>query len=104
MTSSDWSWHRWSVLASHAQVAGGTYCRTLGLVTLLDPSQDPIVHLAIDPADAAVAQRYRFREGAFADVLVQGRPRQAGRVDDFFQTDDSHEQAPLYGSEDVLRR
>ncbi|MFT2180639.1 hypothetical protein, partial [Pseudomonas aeruginosa] len=28
----------------------------------------------------------------------------APTVDDFFQTDDSHEQAPLYGSEDVLRR
>lgn len=91
-------------LAGHAQMADGTRGRALCLVTLLDPSQDPIVHLAIDPADAAVAQRYRFREGAFRDVLVQGRPRQAGRVDDFFQTDDSHEQAPLYGSEDVLRR
>ena len=93
-----------AVLAGHTQMANRARSGTLGLVTLLDPSQDPIVHLAIDPADAAVAQRYRFREGAFADVLVQGRPRQAGRVDDFFQTDDSHEQAPLYGSEDVLRR
>ena len=93
-----------AVLAGHAQMANRARSGTLSLVTLLDPGKDPVVHLAIDPADAAVAQRYRFREGAFADVLVQGRPRQAGRVDDFFQTDDSHEQAPLYGSEDVLRR
>lgn len=92
------------VLAGHAQMADGACGGSLSQIALLDLGQDPVVHLAIDPADAAVAQRYRFREGAFADVLVQGRPRQAGRVDDFFQTDDSHEQAPLYGSEDVLRR
>lgn len=85
-----------AVLAGHAQMADGTCGRSLSLVTLLDPGQDPVVHLAINPADAAVAERYRFREGAFRDVFVDGRPRQASRVDDFFKTDDSHEQAPLW--------
>ena len=70
-----------AVLAGHAQMADGTSGRPLSLVTLLDPGKDPVVHLAIDPADAAVAQRYRFREGAFRDVLVQGRPRQASSSD-----------------------
>lgn len=52
--------------------------------------------LAINPADAAIAQRDWFREGALPDVFVDGRPGQAGRIDYFFQTDDSHEQAPLW--------
>lgn len=43
-------------LAGHAQMADGTRGRALCLVTLLNPGQDPVVHLAIDPADAAVAQ------------------------------------------------
>ena len=74
------------------------------LVTLLNPCQDPILDFTFDKPDRPIAQRDWGHKPAFADVLVQGRPRQAGRVDDFFQTDDSHEQAPLYGSEDVLRR
>lgn len=89
------------VLTGHAQVADGARGSSLSLVTLLDPGQDPVVNLAIDPADAAVAQRYRFREDAFRDVFVDCRSGKTGRVDDFFQTDDSHEQAPLYGSEDL---
>ena len=70
-----------SVLAGHAQMADGARGSSLSQIALLDPGQDPVVHLAIDPADAAVAQRYRFREGAFRDVLVQGRPRQASGSD-----------------------
>ncbi len=70
-----------AVLAGHTQMANRARSSPLGLVTFLDPGQDPVVHLAIDPADAAVAQRYRFREGAFRDVLVQGRPRQASGSD-----------------------
>ena len=70
-----------AVLAGHTQMANRARSSTLCLVTLLDPGQDPIVHLAINPADAAVAQRYRFREGAFRDVLVQGRPRQSSSND-----------------------
>ena len=93
------------VLAGHAQVTDRARSSSLGLVTFLDPGQDPVVHLAIDPADAAVAQRYRFREGAFRDVFVDGRPGKTCRVDDFFQTDDSHEQAPLWlrGSAGVVK-
>src|SRR5690606_34089093 len=84
------------VLTGHAQVADGERGSSLSLVTLLDPGQDPIVHLAIDPPDAAVAQRDWFREGSFRDVFVDGRSAKTGRVDDFFQTDDPHERGSSY--------
>src|SRR5690606_14095004 len=64
-------------------------------IALLDPCKDPIVHLSFNPTDAAVTQRDRPWEGTLPDVLVDGRPRQAGRIDDFFQADDPHERAPL---------
>src|SRR5690554_1971911 len=85
------------VLAGHTQVAGGAHRGPLlRQVTLLDPCQDPVMHLAIDPADAAVTQGYRLREGAFLDVFVDGRPGKTGRIDDFFQADDPHERGSSY--------
>lgn len=53
MTSRNQSWRRWSFLASHTQVAGGTHYRPLNQVTFLDPCQDPVVHLAVDPTNTA---------------------------------------------------
>ena len=50
------SWRRGSDLTGHTQMAGGARRSTLCQVTLLDPSQDPVVHLAVDPTDATVAQ------------------------------------------------
>lgn len=44
------------VLAGHAQMADGARGGSLSQIALLDLGQDPVVHLAIDPADAAVAQ------------------------------------------------
>lgn len=44
------------VLTGHAQMADGARGSSLSQVALLDPYQDPVMHFAIDPADAAVAQ------------------------------------------------
>ena len=68
------------------------------------------MYLAVYPADAAIPQRNRLREGALPDVLVDGRPCQAGRIDYFFQANDPHERAPLLaqricsGSKKILLR
>ena len=58
------------------------------------------MHLAVDPADATVAQRDGLREAVLPDVFVDGRSGQTGRVDHFFQADNSHKQVSLISLED----
>lgn len=72
----------------------------LSHVALLYPCQDPFLHLGVDPADATVAQRDRLWEAALPDVLVDGRSGQTGRVNHFFQANNSHKQVSSISLED----